>query len=45
VSTLDESWERTEKLMLASFDRPDLAEGVASYVDGRHPQWPPLILD
>jgi enoyl-CoA hydratase/carnithine racemase len=42
VGTLDESWERTEKLMLASFDRPDLAEGVASYVEARNPDWPPL---
>jgi enoyl-CoA hydratase/carnithine racemase len=45
VSSLEESWERTEKLMLASFDRPDLAEGVASYVERRDPQWPPLVRD
>ena len=45
VSSLEESWERTEKLMLASFDRPDLAEGVTSYVERRDPQWPPLVAD
>jgi hypothetical protein len=28
--------------MLASFTRPDLAEGVTSYLEGRDPQFPPL---
>jgi enoyl-CoA hydratase/carnithine racemase len=42
VGTLDESWERTEKLMLASFDRADLKEGVVSYLEGRTPDFPPL---
>jgi len=42
VGTLAESWERTEKLMLASFDREDLKEGVVSYLDGRVPNFPPL---
>ena len=42
VGSLDESWARTEKLMLASFTRPDLAEGVTSYLEGRDPQFPPL---
>jgi enoyl-CoA hydratase/carnithine racemase len=42
VGTLAESWERTEKLMLASFDREDLKEGVLSYLEGRAPNFPPL---
>ena len=42
VGTLAESWERTEKLMLASFDRDDLKEGVASYLENRAPNFPPL---
>jgi enoyl-CoA hydratase/carnithine racemase len=42
VGSLDESWSRTEQLMLASFTRPDLAEGVTSYLEGRDPQFPPL---
>jgi len=42
VGSLVESWERTEKLMLASFDRPDLKEGIVSYLEGRAPDFPPL---
>jgi enoyl-CoA hydratase/carnithine racemase len=42
LGSLDESWERTEKLMLASFDRADLREGVTSYLEGRVPEFPPL---
>lgn len=42
VGTLAESWERTEQLMLASFDRADLKEGVVSYLEGRAPDFPPL---
>lgn len=42
VGSLVESWERTEKLMLASFDRPDLKEGVVSYLENRAPDFPPL---
>jgi enoyl-CoA hydratase/carnithine racemase len=42
VGSLVESWERTEKLMLASFDRPDLKEGVMSYLENRAPNFPPL---
>jgi enoyl-CoA hydratase/carnithine racemase len=44
-SSLEESWERTDKLMQASFERPDLAEGVASYLEGRDPAWPSLPAD
>ena len=44
VATLEESWERTEKLMHESFTRPDMREGVASYVEQRVPDWPPLYL-
>jgi enoyl-CoA hydratase/carnithine racemase len=42
ASGLAESWRRTARLMEASFDRPDLGEGVRSYVEGRPPQFPPL---
>lgn len=42
VGTLAESWERTQQLMLASFERPDLREGVVSYLEGRAPDFPPL---
>src|SRR5207253_2469384 len=42
LGSLDEAWERTEKLMLASFDRADMREGVISYLDGRPPEFPPL---
>lgn len=42
VGSLAESWERTEKLMLASFDREDLKEGVVSYLENRAPDFPPL---
>jgi enoyl-CoA hydratase/carnithine racemase len=42
TGTLEESVERAESLMRASFDRPDLAEGVSSYLEGREPQFPPL---
>ena len=42
VGSLDESWERTEKLMHESFLRADMREGVMSYVEGRTPEWPPL---
>lgn len=44
LASLDESWERTEKLMLASFDRADMPEGILSYVEGRQPDFPPLEL-
>jgi hypothetical protein len=42
VGTLEESWGRTEQLMLASFERPDLREGVLSYFESRDPDFPPL---
>ena len=42
VTELDEAWGRAEKLMVASFERPDLAEGVNSYLEGREPHFPPL---
>jgi enoyl-CoA hydratase/carnithine racemase len=42
TSTLEQSVERAEALMRASFDRPDLAEGVTSYLERRDPKFPPL---
>jgi enoyl-CoA hydratase/carnithine racemase len=39
---LEESVERAEALMRDSFSRPDLAEGVASYLERREPRFPPL---
>lgn len=40
--TLRESIDRSAQLMLASFTRPDLAEGVMSYLEKRAPDFPPL---
>jgi enoyl-CoA hydratase/carnithine racemase len=42
TGSLEESVERAEALMSASFDRPDLAEGVTSYLERRDPHFPPL---
>lgn len=42
ASTLADAWQRTARLMQESFDRPDLAEGVRSYAEGREPDFPPL---
>jgi enoyl-CoA hydratase/carnithine racemase len=42
TATLEQSVERAEALMRASFDRPDLAEGVTSYLERRDPLFPPL---
>ena len=39
---LEPSLERMNALMAASFDWPDLAEGVQSWVEKREPVWPPL---
>jgi enoyl-CoA hydratase/carnithine racemase len=39
---LDESYADAERLMRESLDGPDLAEGVASFVDRRAPAFPPL---
>jgi enoyl-CoA hydratase/carnithine racemase len=40
--TLEQSLEHAESLMRASFQRPDFAEGVASFLERRDPQFPPL---
>lgn len=42
ASTLADAWQGTARLMQESFDRPDLAEGVRSYLEGREPDFPPL---
>ncbi len=34
--------EQSDELMLASFDTPDVKEGVSSYVEKRPPRFPPL---
>jgi enoyl-CoA hydratase/carnithine racemase len=42
TATLHESIDRSARLMMASFTRPDLAEGVMSYLEKRDPDFPPL---
>jgi enoyl-CoA hydratase/carnithine racemase len=37
-----ESFAESERLIAESFDRPDAAEGVASYLEKRPPSFPPL---
>ena len=39
---LEEALADAERLMVESFERPDVAEGVASYVEQRPPAFPPL---
>jgi enoyl-CoA hydratase/carnithine racemase len=39
---LEPSLERMNALMAASFDWPDVVEGVQSWMDKREPAWPPL---
>jgi enoyl-CoA hydratase/carnithine racemase len=43
VTTLKSSMDRADELMIASFTKPDLAEGVASFLEKRPPNFPPLI--
>ncbi|HUR01332.1 MAG TPA: enoyl-CoA hydratase-related protein [Nonomuraea sp.] len=40
--TLEESAKTATQEMLASFQRPDFAEGVASFLERRPPNFPPL---
>ena len=40
--TLEESAKTATQEMLASFDRPDFTEGVASFLERRPPNFPPL---
>jgi enoyl-CoA hydratase/carnithine racemase len=40
--TLEESAKTATQEMLASFGRPDFAEGVASFLERREPNFPPL---
>ncbi|GAA2205557.1 enoyl-CoA hydratase-related protein [Nonomuraea monospora] len=41
-TTLEESAKAATQEMLASFGRPDFAEGVASFLERRPPNFPPL---
>lgn len=42
TTTLDQSYQRAVEEMAASFGRPDFAEGIASFVERRDPDFPPL---
>jgi enoyl-CoA hydratase/carnithine racemase len=42
ISDLDSALGRADELVRASFDWPDVAEGVASFVERRDPDFPPL---
>jgi enoyl-CoA hydratase/carnithine racemase len=41
-ATFQEAFTESERQMAASFGRPDVQEGVASYVEQRPPSFPPL---
>jgi enoyl-CoA hydratase/carnithine racemase len=41
-STLAQANSRADELLLAAFQRPDLAEGVMAYLEKRPPSFPPL---
>lgn len=41
-SSLSEANQRADELLLAAFQRPDLAEGVMAHLDKRPPNFPPL---
>ena len=40
--TLDDSYHEAVQQMIASFGRPDFAEGVSSFLERRPPHFPPL---
>jgi enoyl-CoA hydratase/carnithine racemase len=40
--TIDQTVEEANRLMAESFERPDFAEGVQSFVERRPPAFPPL---
>lgn len=40
--TFSENFDEAEELIAASFERPDAAEGVDSYLEKRPPDFPPL---
>jgi enoyl-CoA hydratase/carnithine racemase len=42
AKTLREAGSHADELLLAAFTRPDLAEGVSSYLERRDPQFPSL---
>lgn len=42
TGSLREASQRADELLLAAFTRPDLAEGVAAYIEKRPPDFPPL---
>jgi hypothetical protein len=40
--SFEEAFEDAEVKIRESFGRPDVTEGVASYLEGRSPEFPPL---
>jgi enoyl-CoA hydratase/carnithine racemase len=42
VDTLKAAMDHADTLLMSAFTRPDLAEGVASYLEKRPPSFPPL---
>jgi enoyl-CoA hydratase/carnithine racemase len=41
-ATLPDADSKADQLLLAAFQRPDLAEGVMAYLEKRKPSFPPL---
>ena len=42
--TAPQALEQADRLMLASFEAPDFAEGVTSFIERREPRFAPLAV-